>query len=132
MLALRRRPLPALPQALVPLYRQPPVVPPERTVRLWPALVGLGVGVVLGLWGTPRPLAAPAHLTPQQQQIYGLVQDLAQTANQDQAWKVQTQLYKLVRTLHPQPLPSPDAILPHEPGWVEAGTKGTAGRPTLP
>ena len=85
------------------------------TPRLWTGLVSAALGLALGVLGSalyaPIPLA-PVVLTPQQQTIYDLVQDLAQTSTPDQAWVIYTRLHQVMKSLHPQPRPRAESLLP--------------------
>ena len=98
---------------------------PSRTrhacpgAQVWTGLAAAVFGLLVGILGmtlfSPAPQAA-AFLTPQQQTLYALVQDLAQTSTPDQAWVIMTRLDAVVRTMHPQPRPRPESLLPTQHG----------------
>jgi hypothetical protein len=91
------------------------LAPRRPRAGVWAALtsaaLGCAVGVLATLLCAPPPTAL-ASLTPQQQTLYSLVQDLAQADTPDQTWTVLARIERVVKTLHPQPRPEGEPLLP--------------------
>jgi hypothetical protein len=89
--------------------------PGARPSALWSGLVsavlGIAVGVCLHALAVPTVPAA-ALLTPDQRQLFGLVQDLSTTTTPDQGWVIQARIAQVLRTMHPQPRPTSEPLLP--------------------